>query len=285
MNAFIKPTASPTAIRVLLVVLLASCLMAATARAQDTVLVLTHGFMSGDDTWESSGILPALHKANWHSGGRFIALPQGIRNLSQPLEEARRIVYVADLPSEAPLRIQSQAMYRILEWLRTKRHPNASLILVGHSSGGVISRLTMVEHPALQIRALITIASPHLGSDKAEAAQLLGQTPMAMFAPFMGASTLNRSQALFADLVRARPGTFLYQLNQRPHPEAHYISLVRQSDLPWGGDQIVPSWSQDMTHIPALKDHANVRTINVGDSHNLGAADGPALIAVLDTLL
>jgi pimeloyl-ACP methyl ester carboxylesterase len=156
-------------------------------------------------------------------------------------------------------------------------------ILAGHSAGGVLARLYMVQHPEAGVTALITIASPHRGTDSAELGLLVGQSPLGWMAPFFGGQVLNRSQALFHDLSRERPANLLFWLNRQEHPPAQYISVVRTDDSLLGlGDLIVPSWSQDMNQVYALRGRA--RKITAGSNHALQPADGQLLVRILRSL-
>ena len=100
-----------------------------------------------------------------------------------------------DLPSEAPLFVQLQVLVPQVEYLRT-HHSEEHLFLAGHSAGGVLARLYMVTHPKVPVAALITIASPHLGTGAAEIGLMAGDSPLGFLAPLVGGSTLNRSQGL-----------------------------------------------------------------------------------------
>ena len=152
--------------------------------------------------------------------------------------------------------------------------------MVGHSAGGVLARLYLVRQPDSGVDALITIASPHLGTGSAELGAMAGQSPLAWVAPLLGGDTFNRSQSLFQDLVRERPGSLLFWLNRQPHPRARYIAIVRDDDSLLGlGEVIVPTWSQDMNNVYALRGW--VRTITVPAGHNLEETDGRLLARIL----
>ena len=62
-------------------------------------------------------------------------------------------------------------------------YPHESLLLVGHSAGGVLGRLYMVTHPDKPVGVLITIASPHLGTESAEIGVMAGDSPLGWLAP------------------------------------------------------------------------------------------------------
>ncbi|MBF0284994.1 MAG: alpha/beta fold hydrolase [Magnetococcales bacterium] len=250
--------------------------------AQAEMAVLVHGYFSGVNAWMESGVTGALQGAGWRNGGILTVTPRGIQGGPLAHDEKERVFYSIDLPSEAPLMLQAEQLKNALDRLRQGR-PGERVVLVGHSAGGVAARLMMVKNPTPPIHGLITIASPHLGTDKAEWASLAGSTPLALFAPLVGGDTLNRSQALYADLVRERPGALLYWLNRQPHPEARYLAIVRQEGIALAGDNTVPDWSQDLRNVASLREKALVARIAAG--HGLEAVDGPLLVESLKTLL
>ncbi|MBF0135836.1 MAG: hypothetical protein H7833_12840 [Magnetococcus sp. DMHC-1] len=259
-------------------VLLATLLWVAVPARAD-VLVLVHGYFSDDRAWDQSGVTAALQMAGWRDGGGVSTQGGTIQERIQKPVPGRHTYYRADLPSEAPIDLQARLLRRVVERLFAG-HPHEKRFLVGHSAGGVVARLLMVSHPDLAIHLLVTIAAPHLGTDKAEVALLVGSTPLSMMAPMLGGDTLNRSQRLYADLVREQPGNFLYRLNRRPHPRARYVSIVRKVGAALSGDLTVPSWSQDMQNIAALRGR-QTETMAVVAGHALERVDGQALVQIL----
>ncbi len=250
--------------------------------AMADVLVLIHGYLGDSDSWYESGVADVLEKAGWQDAGKVRLTPSRKVVFSpKSRRRASRRFYAVDLPSEAPLRIQADILVLYLRAIH-RRHPRERLILVGHSAGGVVARLAMVEHPEIPVYALITIASPHLGTEKAEMALTGTMSPLGFIAPLMGAGKLNLSQGLFADLVRERPGTFLYWLNHQKHPKAIYISIVRKKGGILSGDFIVPPYSQDMNHVYALRGKA--KTIVTEGGHGLRREDGVLLVRLLKSL-
>jgi triacylglycerol lipase len=242
-------------------------------------LVLVHGYLADGSSWRPSGIVYALQHAGWQDGGHLFpnsALPGWITPSS-----TERYLYTVTLPSEAPLMVQTQWLSHYLHFLQAK-HPDNSLILVGHSAGGVVARLSMV-YSGLPIKGLITISSPHLGTDKAEWAVLASNSPFSWFAPFFGLDTINRSEGLYWDLIRETPATPLFWFNRQPHPEARYISIVRVGQAIGAGDDLVPAYSQDMNHVPALQGRA--LTITSVGTHALQPSDGPLLMSLLAQFL
>jgi pimeloyl-ACP methyl ester carboxylesterase len=234
-------------------------------------LVFIHGYLGDGSAWRPTGIISALQGAGWQDAGHLF--PNGPMPGGVPPNPMERYLYTVTLPSEAPLAAQAQWLDFYLRALQG-RHPNNSLILVGHSAGGVVARLVMVVS-GIPVQGLITIASPHLGTDKAEWGTMLSNSPFSWFAPFFGLDTLNRSKGLYWDLVREHPASLLFWLNRQPHPSAFYVSIVRE-----GGDNWVPAYSQDMNDVPALRGLA--MTVTSVGTHSLQPADGPVLASLLE---
>jgi triacylglycerol lipase len=247
------------------------------------VLLLVHGYLGGAYSWDSSGITTILQQRDWRRAGVYVAGPADVRLVPAAGVQAKRKFYTADLASEAPMRIQVVQLQSILNAIE-QAHPDESLILVGHSAGGVVARTALVLGSGKNVKSLITIASPHLGTVRAE--QALDATdipfPFSIVADFFGGETYDiarRSRSLYLDLMRPYPGTFLYWLNMQPHPEINYISVVRaQTGAGWG-DYVVPSYSQDMNNVAALHGKSSLVTIPV--RHALEPADGNVILDML----
>jgi triacylglycerol lipase len=247
------------------------------------VLVLLHGYQSGAGTWFGNGVVNGLAAHGWGYGGELLSTPEGPMLRGTPQGESLdRVYYVVNLPYEAPLDIQARTLEPLLGAL-VKRHAGERLVLVGHSNGGVVARLCMVRNPELGIYGLITIASPHLGTDRADLALLVGSTPLSMMAPFLGAGTFNRSRHLYRDIAEETPGNLLYWLNRQPHPRAHYVGIVRSESFFSLGDLVVPAESQDLRNVPALRDRA--RRVSIEAGHALEEADGRLLGRLIDEML
>lgn len=244
-------------------------------------LVLIQGYQGDDDPWRRSGVATAFVRAGWQDGGHLMEGPDGVRR-NGPANKSSQSFYTLALPTEAPLLLQSRVLERYMAYLLA-RHEGESFYLIGHSAGGVLARLYMVQHPTVRINALITIASPHLGTGSAEVGVLAGQSPLGWVAPLMGAQSLNRSQGLFYDLSREQPGNLLFWLNRQPHPESRYIAVVHQDGGLFGlGELVVPAWSQDMNNVATLR--GAVVTVPVSGEHALHPGDGPLLLDLLRRL-
>jgi triacylglycerol lipase len=247
------------------------------------VLVLVHGYLSGAQSWDTSGITTILQQNNWQRAGTYVAGPAGVQLIPAPATQAERKFYAVDLPSEAPVLVQVQLLRTVLSAINTT-HTGEPVTLVGHSAGGVVARTALVRGGAGNIKTLITIASPHLGTSRAE--QALDATdipfPFSMLTDFFGGDgydTLMRSRSLYVDLVRPRPGTLLYWLNGQVHPDVKYISIVHgQTPAGWG-DDVVPAYSQDMNNVPVLQGRST--RVAIPAAHGLEPLDGSVIVNLL----
>ncbi len=242
-------------------------------------LLLVHGYVSDPDGWRDSGITGILEANAWQRGGTFVAGVDGRLHLNAIPGNVPKRYYLADLPSEAPLGYQAELLEGMISQLSQQR-PRALLYAVGHSAGGVALRLAMVRRPNPGIQGLITIASPHRGTESAKLAGFMAQTPMALMAPFAGMGTLNRSRGLYADLTPEESGNLLFWLNHSEHPKGHYLAIVRESGPLLAIDPIVSSDSQDLTRVQALGRRAE--RVESGSGHSLEARDGNLIVEYLE---
>ena len=184
-------------------------LAAAPARAD--ILVLVHGYLGSAESWQQSGINDILDANGWKRGGLLTASPTAAQFLVGPGKDATKRVYVVDLPSQAPIGVQTDNFMRMLETIR-RTSPGEPIFIVGHSAGGVVARMALVLGGAKDVKALITIASPHVGTSRASQA-IDATDESGMFGPvksFFGGrtyKTLRHSRGLLYDLERPHPGS------------------------------------------------------------------------------
>ncbi len=260
---------------------LAGALLAATATAASAdTLVLVQGYLGSAGSWRASGIAPILGARGWQDAGHLLIAPDGRVLPAVATPAARNRLYTLDLPTEAPIPVQASFLAQNLMHVAA-RHPNEKLIVAAHSAGGVVARFATVVDPRVKIDALVTIATPHLGTATAELGSMIGSSPLGWITPFLGAGTINRSQVLYRDLWRERPDTLLGWLNRQPHPQARYVSVIRSLDPrgPLAGDSVVAGWSQDMNAAPALAGRSE-RVISPGN-HGLRTDDGLLIADIL----
>ncbi len=255
--------------------LLALLLFLAAPIAQADTTLLLHGHLGSQMDFRDSGFTDAFQRAGWRDGGHYSAT----HTPTPPTERhASRIFCTVALTGEAPLRSQSRELGDAITKLRALR-PHDPLILIGFSAGGVVARLYMVEHPQEDVRALITLASPHLGTESAALGRLIEDSGLGAYAEELGAGFIRRSQALYSDLLPEQPGSFLHALNRRPHPGARYIGIVRSNGEPEPGDLVVPAASQDLNNVHALR--GRVETLHRPGVHGVTQEDGELIVRLL----
>ena len=249
------------------------------------VVVLVHGWAANANTWIHSGILQVFQADGWSNAGIVTATPEGgVVHIPGNKDNRKNKVYRVHLPAEAPLQIQAAHLYSELLYIN-KHHAEEKITLVGHSSGGIVSRLVLVNPASPKIDTLITIASPNLGTGRAiQGLDAIHAKPF--FCPGPGISFLKNvlggndyqylkhSQGALVDLKPAMPGTLINWLNHQSHPSITYHSIIRQA-----GDELVPAVSQDLNRVPQLRGRSKVHMTSA--SHSLNAGDGHLLVNIL----
>lgn len=252
--------------------------------AQADVMLLIHGYLGDATSWEKSGINDALHQQGWARAGMFRGSPQGPQLYVTEHKDSENLTYVATLPSDAPVAVQADVLKNIIDII-AQRHVDQKIVLVGHSAGGVVARMALVRHQLKNITALITIASPHIGTARADQALDItaNHGPFNMVKSFVGGSDFNalkHSRGLMFDLQRPKPGNMLYWLNNQPHPLIHYASIIRLSNDGSFGDYYVPGYSQDMNNIPVLQGRSAISITPT--THFLTAQDAPTILNIIE---
>jgi len=255
--------------------------------ARADVLVLVHGYLASADSWEVTGINNLLDANGWKRGGLISSAPATAAPvLVGPGKDAVNKVYVVDLPAEAPIIVQTDQFLAMLATIQAL-HPDDSLVIVGHSAGGIVARTALVRGNIQNVKALITIASPHVGTtlanraiDATDESGLFGG--LKSFFGGSGYDTLRRSRGLLFDLAHPYPGSLLYWLNAQQHPDIKYVSIVRLDPVGFAGDELVPGYSQDMNNIPAMQGKSSVIITPAG--HTLVTQDGTTLLQILNEL-
>ncbi len=250
---------------------------------QARTIVLVHGFMADDMSWRNAGFTQPLLGAGWKDGGSYGFGPQGML-IPRGLMAQGDVFYAVNLPSKANLQIQEGYLMQYLSHLYTYRLE--PITLVGHSAGGLVARLYVLDPQRQQaVNALVTIASPHLGTPTANVAHIAGNSPIGMMASMAGVDELQDSRGLFSDLKEESSYNFIYWMNHQYHPDIHYASIIRKNDVitkPGKFDFIVPPFSQDMNNIWALKNRSGIALST--DNHSLNGKDGLILLEILKYL-
>lgn len=249
--------------------------------ARADVALLVHGYLGNAGSWEASGVNAALAANGWQRAGIIVPGYLGPL-LPPPFASGPRKSYALELPSTAPLAVQTDVLLRALRALED-RHKGEAFTLVGHSAGGVVARMALVRGGAGQVKRLITIAAPHLGTERA--LEALDAThsggPFQIIKDFFGGRTYHAvkdSWPVLLDLAPAVPGSTLFWLNAQPHPEIEYVSVIRGAAYGLG-DDLVPGPSQDLNNVPALRGRARSPVAAAG--HGLSPLDGRVLADIM----
>ena len=248
------------------------------------VAVLIHGYHSGAQAWESSGVSSILEQNGWPRAGLYSTIGSRVQYFSVPEKNKQNKVYVVDLPSEAPVMLQASLLGTALNDIR-QRNPQDAITLIGHSAGAIVARTVLVNGNVKGVTRMISIAGPNLGTERT--IQALNATdipwPFSMVADMFGGgdyNTVKRSRHLLIDLLPATPGTYLGWLNNQPHPEIDYIAIIRGQNLVMSGDWMVPGISQDLNNVVAIAGRAKV--ITMPSTHELSPVDGAMLANILN---
>lgn len=250
--------------------------------AHADILVLVHGYLGSAHSWDTSGISRVLSSAGWQYHGVLLHSPMGAQFVPIEEKEAEDRFYSVELPSQAPVMLQAHLLNEMLTKV-SQLNPNQPITIAAHSAGGVVARTTLVVAKPTSVNRLISIASPHLGTQRA--AQALDVTdvpfPLSVAQDILTdgrTHVVRTSRGLLIDLLPAHPGSFLYWLNAQQHPDIAYHSIVRTGPVGLG-DQLVPLFSQDMNNLPALATRSN--TQRVATDHALVADDGRTILEIL----
>ncbi|MBK1717009.1 hypothetical protein CKO27_04950 [Thiocystis violacea] len=245
------------------------------------ILVLVHGYLGDSATWRQSGALAVLEQAGWKVAGNWRSTPYGVWLEPSANPPGEFAIHTVDLPSTAPLMEQARLLGGMLGAI-AQGHPTDSVDLIGHSAGGVVARLALVNYGAGRVTRLITIAAPHLGTERATQALeatddrgLFGGVKRWLVERQVGEDiyhTVQSSRGALVDLAPPMPGNLLYWLNARQHPDIHYVAVIRGGGYGMPGDQAVPAASQDLRRVFALNQRADIRVVP-GD-HLLSRQDG-----------
>ena len=250
---------------------------------QAKTMVLIHGYLANGLSWHTTKVTQGLLLAGWKDGGGYAVTGQGVLTPRNPLA-APNAFFTVDLPSKATIQVQAYRLGQYLNHLYALR--NEPIIFVAHSAGGIVARFYLITPAPVPAQALITIGTPHLGSPTADLALLTSRSPVAMMLKATGQDILRDSRALYANLKTAQPNSFLYWLNQQPHPVIPYVSVIRSNKnktRPSKYDFFVPTESQDMNKVWALRGQS--LTYLTEENHFLSGKDGEVLVDILTSFI
>lgn len=258
--------------------------------SQADVLVLVHGWRSNADSWISSGVYSVLVGNGWQDAGMTLVSPASVHLMQPENTTGKNKLYRVSLPAHMGLQAQADLLKLQLNYLR-QLHNEDRFIIAAHSAGGVVSRLVLAQQEFPEIKMLITIATPHLGTYRAAEGLDIGHSKP-FFCPgpgveilknFMGGEDyryLRNSDRLLVDLLPARYGTMLNWLNHQPHPGIQYHSIIKQR-FSSDNDGLVPVFSQDMNNIQALRGRSTAHWSE--SNHALAPQDGMMIVNILES--
>lgn len=242
----------------------------------DTILLL-HGYLGSSQEWQRSGVNDQLAEVGWKNSGVLTIQGDRVQASKVPSTNVQR-VYSVELPSEQSIDKQAKWLDHYVKFVQHK-YKDEQIILVGHSAGGIVARFYMVQNPLQNLSALITIASPHLGTKNAALAQSVSENLLVWVDSIPGVEKIYRSQGLFFDLSPDRSDNLIGWLNYQQHPQARYYSIVREESDDHLQDYVVPSSSQDMNGVFALRGRS--KTYNIKSLHGLSVKDAEVLKTIL----
>ncbi|RMH72253.1 MAG: alpha/beta fold hydrolase [Gemmatimonadetes bacterium] len=208
-----------------------------------------HGLGSQGNVWVDKYGLPAKlqQELNLEFGG-ILSLTDKNRITVSPIDASGYDVFAVSLSDPyGSIPVLAGELERFVKYVR-KITRAKRVTLVGFSMGGVVARQYVVDHPRNHhVHRLITIASPHQGSGLALIGDILAWAPdnleddIAKGINWVAKDVINLegfevTSAAISDLRPPRshsndalfPGeTYLYQLNNKPHPlDIEYVCVI-----------------------------------------------------------
>ena len=142
--------------------------------SKDPPIILVHGFNQSSNFWDDVGLVGALADRNTILMGDYFSendSNNGLVTLRNPIEiiKGQTALYTITFPQNgtSDLRDSAIMLEKAIQQV-TARHRCDKVKLITFSAGGVISRQYITDHVSdHKVASLITVSSPHLGSEHA----------------------------------------------------------------------------------------------------------------------
>lgn len=211
----------------------------------------------------------------------------GLKSALQTTEVHHRVVWSFRYPNDGPVRDSGQLLASELARLR-KAHPDARVVIVAHSMGGLVAR-TAIEDAELDpgnVEQLIMVATPNQGS---LLAFLPGGFDLLEHLVKKRDADVSRLKASLADGLNEargdlRPGSeFLTELNARPRNPRITYSIILGSDAALSPESVAEltqwlEWAQKKSRTLQIIGPRFDPIVN--DSNEFTRGEGDGVLAV-----
>lgn len=253
-------------------------------------ILLIHGLGGTGKGWIDDGLVDFLAVNHLRYGGEIRAPEPGTPSLTgatvSPAEGDVFVLHVSD--SYAGLELWKVELQRAIRAVRQWTGA-PEVTLVAFSAGGVAARTYLIDHPQDHgVRKLVTVASPHLGSELATLAERIrGVRDQPGVDDLVVRIEKQTGQRLHAPLLyQLRPppqGTFLQELAAAPHPEdVEYFCVLSVGEPPIEGREELRSEVAQLrggsdSRLRAKAQNLLMRWIALTMGEDLSTGDGAVL--------
>jgi len=165
-----------------------------------------------------------------------------LNNIDTNLSKYHKVETIR-LPYRESIQYQSQFLNEALKKIQ------GDIIIIAHSAGGIVSRNVIVRGNNKNIKSLITVSTPHLGSDLATYGSILNDK-MPFGNMFSRVMLPNEASASIPISQLKNRSTFLKSLNSQKHPNLCYVSIIKTGG--YINNAFANIHSQDMNNIPGF---------------------------------
>ena len=149
--------------------------------------------------------------------------------------------------TEVDIRLSGQRLRALLERLE-QEHPGVPVDILAHSQGGLVTRAALAEYDhndarLAQLGAVVTMGSPHNGTDGATTLAMIRRSPVAD--PVLAgvhAALPNADDPRAVSIAQMAEGSsFIRELNREPVPDGVFFTSIAARE-----DWLVPSPNADL---------------------------------------